>query len=87
MTGGTGAVKSTLFKDIWFHRISREQQIERMREVIREELTQPQQDTILAYYFERKSILRIAEERSVNKSTVYRTLKRAENKLRRFLQY
>ena len=42
---------------------------------------------ILAYYFENKSVLQIAEERSVNKSTVCRTLRRAENKLRRFLQY
>ena len=55
--------------------------------MIREELTELQRYTILAYYFENKSLLQIAEERNVNKSTVYRTLKRAEEKLRRFLQY
>ena len=55
--------------------------------VIREELTELQRYTILAYYFENKTLVQIAEERSVNKSTVCRTLKRAENKLRRFLQY
>ena len=58
-----------------------------MKAVIREELTELQRDTILAYYFENKSILQIAEERNINKSTVFRTLKRAEEKLRRFLQY
>ena len=58
-----------------------------MKEVIREELTELQRYTILAYYFENKTLLEIAEERCVNKSTVFRTLKRAENKLKRFLQY
>ena len=58
-----------------------------MKEVIHEELTELQRYTILAYYFENKSLLKIAEERCVNKSTVFRTLKRAENKLKRFLQY
>lgn len=58
-----------------------------MRAVIREELTELQRYTILAYYFENKTLLQIAEERSVNKSTVCRTLKRAEEKLRRFLRY
>lgn len=59
----------------------------RIKTVIREELTELQRYTILAYYFENKTILQIAEERSVNKSTIFRTLKRAEEKLRRFLQY
>ena len=59
----------------------------RMKSVIHEELTELQRYTVLAYYFENKTILQIAEERSVNKSTIFRTLKRAEDKLRRFLQY
>ena len=58
-----------------------------MKSVIHEELTELQRYTIQAYYFEQKTLLQIAEERNVNKSTVCRTLKRAENKLRRFLQY
>lgn len=58
-----------------------------MKAVIQEELTELQRYTILAYYFENKTLLQIAEERNVNKSTVCRTLKRAEDKLRRFLQY
>ena len=87
MTGGTGAMKSTLFEGFSFRHIPREQQIRRMKMVIREELTELQRYTILAYYFEHKTLVQIAQERNVNKSTVCRTLKRAENKLRRFLQY
>ena len=80
-------MKSTRFEGFLFRQIPREQQIKRMRAVIREELTELQRNAILAYYFENKTIVQIAEERNVNKSTVCRTLKRAENKLRRFLQY
>lgn len=80
-------MKSTLFSGLFLHQIPREQQIKRLKQVIREELTELQRDTIQAYYFENKTLLQIAEERNVNKSTVCRTLKRAEDKLRRFLQY
>lgn len=80
-------MKSTLFDGISFRHIPREQQIKRMKQVIREELTELQRYTILAYYFDNKTLLQIAEERNVNKSTVCRTLKRAEDKLRRFLKY
>jgi RNA polymerase sigma factor (sigma-70 family) len=80
-------MKNTLFEGFSFRHIPREQQIKRMKLVIREELTELQRYTILAYYFDNKTLVQIAEERGVNKSTVCRTLKRAENKLRRFLQY
>ena len=80
-------MKNTLFKELFFRQIPRVQQIRRMIAVIREELTELQQYTILAYYFENKTLLQIAQERNVNKSTICRTLKRAENRLRRFLQY
>lgn len=79
-------MKNTLFEG-FFRQIPREQQIKRMKVVIREELTELQRYTILAYYFENKTLLQIAEERNVNKSTVCRTLRRAEDKIRRFLQY
>ena len=80
-------MKNTLFEGFSFRHIPQEQQIKRMKAVIREELTELQRYTILAYYFENKTLVQIAQERSVNKSTVCRTLKRAENNLRRFLQY
>jgi len=79
-------MKNTLFEG-FFRQIPREQQIKRMKAVIREELTELQRYTIQAYYFENKTLLQIAEERNVNKSTVCRTLRRAEDKIRRFLQY
>jgi RNA polymerase sigma factor (sigma-70 family) len=62
-------------------------QLKRIQRVMREELTQLQRETLLAYYFQEKSITEIAEERGVNKSTVCRTLHRAETKLRRYLKY
>ena len=65
----------------------REDKMEALRQVIREELTELQRYTISAYYFQGKTVVRIAAERNVNKSTVFRTLRRAEEKLRRFLQY
>ena len=79
-------MKNTLFEG-FFRQIPREQQIRRIKQVIHEELTELQRYTILAYYFENKTLLQIAEERCVNKSTVCRTLRRAEDKIRRFLQY
>jgi RNA polymerase sigma factor (sigma-70 family) len=55
--------------------------------VVEEELTAHQREILIAYYFQEKNIPQIAEERGVNKSTVSRTLKRAETKLRRYLRY
>lgn len=80
-------MRNILFENPLWRQIPREQQIRRVKEVIREELTELQRYTIAAYYFENKSLLQIAEDRGVNKSTVCRTLKRAESKLRRYLKY
>ena len=63
-------MKNTLFDGFLFRQIPREQQIRRMKLVIREELTELQKYTIQAYYFENKTLLQIAQERNVNKSTV-----------------
>ena len=59
----------------------------RLHRVIREELTPIQREVLLAYYFQEMNIPQIAAQRGVNKSTVSRTLRRAENKLKRFLRY
>lgn len=69
------------------HHLPREMQLKRMQQVIREELTELQRYTLVAYYFEQKKLAEIAREREVSTSTVCRTLKRAEDKLRRFMQY
>ncbi len=62
-------------------------QLQRLHRVIREELTQIEREVLLAYYFQDLSVPQIARERGVNKSSAYRALHRAENKLKRFLRY
>ena len=61
--------------------------MERLRRLIQEELTDLQRYTLTAFYFERKTVAQIARDRSVNRSTVWRTLRRTEEKLRKFLKY
>ena len=68
-------------------RLPREMQIKRVQRVIAEELTPLQREILTAYYFQEMTIVQIAEERGVNKSSVCRVLKRAEDRLRRFLKY
>ncbi len=62
-------------------------QLKRLRRVMEQELTELQRQTLAAYYFEQQNIVQIAAARGVNKSTVSRTLRRAESKLRRLLKY
>ncbi|MBE6916361.1 MAG: sigma-70 family RNA polymerase sigma factor [Ruminococcaceae bacterium] len=80
-------MKNTLFDGYLGPRLPREVQMKRVRRVMEHELTDLQRETVIAYYFEGKNICRIAEERGVNKSTVCRTLHRAEARLRRCLRY
>ena len=61
--------------------------MQRINRVLQEELTALQRETLIAYYFQEQTIPQIAAERGVNKSTVSRTLRRAEEKLRRYLKY
>ena len=68
-------------------RLPKEVQRKRVMEVIRRELTELQRETLLAYYIEELNIVQIAQRRGVNKSTVCRTLKRAEGRLRKYLRY
>ena len=57
------------------------------RRVMEAELTETQRQVLSGYYLEKKNIPQLARERGVNKSTVCRTLQRAERRLRRFLKY
>ena len=68
-------------------RLPREVQLKRVQRVIQEELTDLQRQPLVAYYFQEQTIAQIAQDRGVNKSTVCRTLHRAEEKLRRYLKY
>lgn len=80
-------MRNTLFDYCTGLRLPREVQLHRLRQVIQGELTELQRYTLMAYYFEDRTLEQIAKDRGVKKSTVWRTLKRAEDKLRRVLQY
>ena len=75
------------FEDTASIRLPKKIQLQRLQRVIRDELTPMQRETVLAYYFHERSITQIAQDRGVNKSTVCRTLHRAEEKLKRYLRY
>ena len=80
-------MKNTLYEGYRGPRLPKQVQLQRVQRVIREELTPLQRETLLAYYFQEQTIPQIATERGVNKSTVSRTLRRAEEKLRKYLKY
>lgn len=80
-------MKNILYEGYLGPRLPREVQLKRVKMVIESELTELQRQTLLAYYIHNRTIPQIAEDRGVNKSTVSRTLKRAEHNLRRYLKY
>ena len=80
-------MRNILYEGYLGPRLPREVQLKRVRRVIEEELTPLQRETLTAYYFQELTITQIAAQRGVNKSTVCRTLHRAEAALRRFLKY
>ena len=50
-------MKNTLFDGLRGHHLPHEQQVRRLRQVIRRELTDLQRYTVTAYYFENKTRL------------------------------
>lgn len=87
MSRGIIGMKNTLYEGYQGPRLTPDLLQKRLSRVIEEELTPLQRETLLAYYIQQKNIPTIAAERSVAKSTVSRTLRRAGGKLRRFLRY
>ena len=80
-------MKSTLYDGYKGIRLPKEVQMKRVQRVIEEELTPLQREALIAYYIQGQTIPEIARDRGVQKSTISRTLHRAEEKLRRFLKY
>ena len=80
-------MKNILYDGYKGIRLPREVQMQRVQRVIMEELTPLQREALIAYYIQGQTITQIARDRGVQKSTVSRTLHRAEEKLRRFLRY
>ena len=67
--------------------LPKEVQIKRILRVMENEMTPLQREYLMAYYFEELSPAEIARRRGVYTSTVVRTIRRAENRLRRYLKY
>ena len=80
-------MKSIRFEGYLGPRLPRQVQLGRIRQVLDKELTPLQKETLIAYYFHHESIPKIAQRRGVNKSTVSRTLKSAEQRLKQYLRY
>jgi len=54
---------------------------------LREDITEKQRQVLLLYYAEGKNMREIGQFLGVDKSTVSRTIKRGEHRLRRCLRY
>lgn len=80
-------MRNTLFDGYQGLRLPPQVQLKRVKKVIENELTPCQRQVIIAYYFQQKTLPQIAQEQQVNKSTVCRTLHRAETRLRKYLKY
>ena len=80
-------MKNILYEGYLGVRLPREVQLKRVKNVIRNELTELQREALVGYYFQELTMAQIAEIRGVNKSTICRTLHRAEEKLRKYLKY
>ena len=63
-------------------RLTRQEQLARMHRVI-----EKQRRAVLGYYVDKKTMPELAREFGVCKSTVCRTIQRAERRLRRCLRY
>ena len=87
MRGGFGVMKQSLLTVLPddSEKVRREKTL--LLTILQNEMTETQRDTWLAYYCKGFTIPGIANARSVNKSTVSRTLKRADKKIQRILKY
>ncbi len=68
-------------------RLTREQQLHRLRRVMDAELTEKQRRAVVGYYLEHRNMSELARQYGVNKSTICRTIHRAEVRMRKFLKY
>lgn len=80
-------MKNTRFEQLNPLNLPPQVQLSRMRAAIVRELTVRQRQVLMDYYFRNMTMAEIAAEQGIHKSTVCRTLHRAENRLRRVLRY
>lgn len=67
--------------------LPRELQLRRLRRVMEQELTERQKQVLSLYFFDEKRPAEIGRILGIHRSTALRTLRRAEKRVRRFLQY
>ena len=87
MKGGIIEMKITGSDEYQGPRLSRQEQLKRLRRVIDGELTDRQRRMVYGYYVDQKTMAQLGEEFGINKSTVCRTLQRARHTLRHCLKY
>ena len=87
MKGVIGEMRNTLYEGYAGPYMSRQVQRQRVANVIANELTEHQRRAIVGYYLEQKTITQLPAEYGVNKTTIWRTIKRGETRMRRFLRY
>lgn len=87
MKGAIIAMKNIDYKGYLGPRMTPEALRKRLNHVIDNELTENQRHILRGYYIEHRTIPELAREKGVNKSTVCRTLQRAEARVRRLLRY
>ena len=80
-------MRNILYDNQWGLELPPEIQIRRILRVMEQELTEKQRAYLYAYYFEEQSPSQIGRRYGVHRSTVTHTLRRAEERIRRFLTY
>ena len=80
MKGAITAMKNIDYDGYLGPRMTRDVQRRRLQHVMENELTELQRRAVIGYYLEKKTMRELAQERGVNKSTVCRTLQRAERR-------
>ena len=80
-------MRNILYDNEFGLELPRDVQIQRILRVMEEELTEKQRAYLSAYYFEELRPSQIARRYGVNRSTVIRTIRRAEARIRRHLFY
>ena len=80
-------MRNILYDNAFGLELPKEVQIQRLLRVMEAELTARQQVYLAAYYFDELRPSQIARRYGVNRSTVIRTIRRAEDRLRRHLIY
>lgn len=80
-------MRTTLYEGYLGPRMTPAMAKRRLKNVLEQELTEKQRQVVVGYYLENQNIVQLAARYGVNKSTIWRTLKRGENRMRRCLKY